>query len=149
MGGNDQDGYSCTLCGGIPPDKITPRQILVDGKATGIDKLDWILAEVRNVIPAHYAFRFPIRLPRDFIHHIGKSPLTVVQEQILIPDAPSVPTLPVTRNFTQLWRVYKIVSLAKYTHFRDFAKRGAYRAPFSLIGARSKPGLPYAISSFP
>ena len=49
MGGNDQDGYYCTICGGIPPDKITIRQILIDGKATGIDKLDWILAEVRKL----------------------------------------------------------------------------------------------------
>ena len=49
MGGNDQDGYYCTICGGIPPDKITIRQILVDGKTTGIDKLDWILEEVRKL----------------------------------------------------------------------------------------------------
>ena len=49
MGGNDQDGYYCTICGGIPPDKITIRQILIDGKATGIDKLDWILAEARKL----------------------------------------------------------------------------------------------------
>ncbi len=49
MGGNDQDGYYCTICGGIPPDKINIRQILVDGKSTGIDKLDWILAEVREL----------------------------------------------------------------------------------------------------
>jgi hypothetical protein len=49
MGGSDQDGYYCTICGGIPPDKINIRQILVDGKATGIDKLDWILAEVRKL----------------------------------------------------------------------------------------------------
>ena len=49
MGGNDQDGYYCTICGGIPPDKINIRQILVDGKETGIDKLDWILAEVRKL----------------------------------------------------------------------------------------------------
>ena len=49
MGGNDQDGYYCTICGGIPPDRITIKQILVDGKATGIDKLDWILAEVRKL----------------------------------------------------------------------------------------------------
>ena len=49
MDGNDQDGYYCTICGGIPPDKINIKQILVDGKATGIDKLDWILAEVRRL----------------------------------------------------------------------------------------------------
>jgi hypothetical protein len=49
MGGNDQDGYYCTICGGIPPDKINIKQILVDGKETGIDKLDWIIAEVRKL----------------------------------------------------------------------------------------------------
>jgi hypothetical protein len=49
MGGNDQDGYYCTICGGIPPDRITIKQILVDGKGTGIDKLDWIIAEVRKL----------------------------------------------------------------------------------------------------
>ncbi len=49
MGGNDQDGYYCTICGGIPPDKINIRQILVDGKETGIDKLDWIIAEVKKL----------------------------------------------------------------------------------------------------
>jgi hypothetical protein len=49
MGGNDQDGYYCTICGGIPPDKINIKRILVDGKETGIDKLDWILAEVRKL----------------------------------------------------------------------------------------------------
>ena len=49
MGGNDTEGYYCTICGGIPPDKINVRQILVDGKATGIDKLDWIIAEVKKL----------------------------------------------------------------------------------------------------
>jgi hypothetical protein len=49
MGGNDKDGYYCTICGGIPPDKINIKHILVDSKATGIDKLDWILAEVRKL----------------------------------------------------------------------------------------------------
>ena len=49
MSRNDQDGYYCTICGGIPPDKINIRQILVDGKETGIDKLDWIIAEVRKM----------------------------------------------------------------------------------------------------
>jgi len=49
MGGSDQDGYYCTICGGIPPDKINIKQILVDGKGTGIDKLDWIIAEVKKL----------------------------------------------------------------------------------------------------
>ncbi len=49
MGGDDKDGYYCNVCGGIPPDKISIKRVLVDGKETGIDKLDWILAEVRKL----------------------------------------------------------------------------------------------------
>jgi len=49
MGGDDKDGYYCNVCGGIPPDKITIKRILVDGKGTGIDKLGWIIAEVRKL----------------------------------------------------------------------------------------------------
>jgi hypothetical protein len=49
MGRDDKDGYYCTICGGIPPDKITTRRILVDGKETGIDRLDWIIEEVRKM----------------------------------------------------------------------------------------------------
>jgi hypothetical protein len=46
MGGNESDGYYCTICGGIPPDKITTKRVLIDGKETGIDHLDWIFEEV-------------------------------------------------------------------------------------------------------
>jgi len=49
MGGDDKDGYYCSICGGIPPDKIKTKMILVDGKETGIDQLDWILAEVKKL----------------------------------------------------------------------------------------------------
>ena len=49
MGGDDKDGYYCSICGGIPPDKITTKRILIDGKETGIDQLDWILSEVRKL----------------------------------------------------------------------------------------------------
>ncbi len=49
MGGNDSDGYYCTICGGVPPDKITTKQVLIDGKATGIDHLDWIFSEVKKL----------------------------------------------------------------------------------------------------
>ncbi len=49
MGGDDKDGYYCTICGGIPPDKISIRRILVDGKETGIDQLDWIIDEVKKL----------------------------------------------------------------------------------------------------
>jgi hypothetical protein len=49
MGGDDKDGYYCSICGGIPPDKIKTKMIFIDGKETGIDQLDWILAEVRKL----------------------------------------------------------------------------------------------------
>jgi hypothetical protein len=49
MGGDDKDGYYCSICGGIPPDKIKTKMILIDGKETGIDQLDWILAEVKKL----------------------------------------------------------------------------------------------------
>ncbi len=49
MSGNESDGNYCTICGGIPPDRITTKQVLIDGKATGIDHLDWIFAEVRKL----------------------------------------------------------------------------------------------------
>ncbi len=45
----DKDGKYCSVCGGIPPDEIKIRKIVVDGKETGIDKLDWILAEVAKL----------------------------------------------------------------------------------------------------
>jgi len=49
MSGNEGDGQYCTICGGIPPDRITTKQVLIDGKATGIDHLDWIFAEVKKL----------------------------------------------------------------------------------------------------
>jgi len=49
MGGNENDGYYCTICGGIPPDKITTKRVLIDGKETGIDHLDWIFGEVTKL----------------------------------------------------------------------------------------------------
>ena len=49
MSGNEGDGNYCTICGGIPPDRITTKQVLIDGKATGIDHLDWIFADVKKL----------------------------------------------------------------------------------------------------
>ena len=43
------EGNYCTICGGIPPDRITTKRILIDGKETGIDQLDWIVGEVRKM----------------------------------------------------------------------------------------------------
>ncbi|MFA4823590.1 MAG: NAC family transcription factor [Methanoregula sp.] len=49
MTGNDKDGYYCSICGGIPPDKITTKRILIDGKETGIDHLDFVFDEVKKL----------------------------------------------------------------------------------------------------
>lgn len=49
MSGNDSDGQYCSICGGIPPDRITTKRVLIDGKETGIDHLDWIFAEVKKL----------------------------------------------------------------------------------------------------
>jgi hypothetical protein len=51
MGGDDKDGSYCSICGGIPPDKITTKRVLIDGKETGIDHLDWIFSEVKKLNP--------------------------------------------------------------------------------------------------
>jgi hypothetical protein len=45
----DKDGNYCTICGGIPPDRITTKRVLIDGKETGIDHLDWIFDEVKKL----------------------------------------------------------------------------------------------------
>jgi hypothetical protein len=49
MTGDDKDGYYCSICGGIPPDKIKTRLVCIDGKDTGIDHLDFIIAGVRKL----------------------------------------------------------------------------------------------------
>jgi hypothetical protein len=49
MGGTEQDGYYCTVCGGIPPDRIKIKKVPIDGKETGIDRLDWILLDVATM----------------------------------------------------------------------------------------------------
>ena len=49
MGGDEKDGYYCTICGGIPPDQIKIKRIAIDGKETGIDRLDWILRDVAGL----------------------------------------------------------------------------------------------------
>jgi len=46
-GGNEGD--YCTVCGGIKPEAIKTRTILVDGKATGINQLDLIIDGVRKL----------------------------------------------------------------------------------------------------
>ncbi|MCX6699865.1 MAG: NAC family transcription factor [Methanomicrobiales archaeon] len=49
MAGDEKDGYYCSICGGIPPDKIKTRLICIDGKDTGIDHLDFIINEVKKL----------------------------------------------------------------------------------------------------
>lgn len=42
----DKEGKYCTICGGMPPDQVKIKKITIEGKETGIDKLDFILDEV-------------------------------------------------------------------------------------------------------
>ena len=46
---DEKDGKYCSVCGGIPPDEIKTQRILVDGKVTGIDRLEWIIDEVMKL----------------------------------------------------------------------------------------------------
>jgi hypothetical protein len=45
----EKDGKYCSVCGGIPPDEIKTKRILVDGKETGIENLEWIIEEVMKL----------------------------------------------------------------------------------------------------
>jgi hypothetical protein len=49
MGGSEKDGNYCSICGGIPPDQIKIERIPIEGKDTGIDRLDWILQDVAKL----------------------------------------------------------------------------------------------------
>jgi len=49
MAGDEKDGYYCSICGGIPPDKIKTKRVIIDGKETGIDHLEFIIENVRQL----------------------------------------------------------------------------------------------------
>lgn len=49
MDSSEKDGNYCSICGGIPPDQIKIKRIPIDGKETGIDRLDWILQDVSKL----------------------------------------------------------------------------------------------------
>ena len=51
MAGDEKDGYYCSICGGIPPERIKIRRVLIDGKETGIDQLDFIFESVSKIHP--------------------------------------------------------------------------------------------------
>lgn len=46
---NEKEGDYCTICGGVRPDAIKVRTVLVEGKETGINQLDFIVAGVRDL----------------------------------------------------------------------------------------------------
>ncbi len=46
---NEKEGDYCTICGGVRPDAIKIKTVLVDGKETGINQLDFIVAGVRDL----------------------------------------------------------------------------------------------------
>ena len=60
--GGEKEGDYCTVCGGIKPETIKIRTILVDGKATGINRTEVIIDSVRK-----------LRLEDDAAIHIGSS----------------------------------------------------------------------------
>ncbi|MBN2734454.1 MAG: NAC family transcription factor [Methanomicrobiaceae archaeon] len=45
----DKDGDYCTICGGVVPSGNDIKRIDVDGKAVGINQLDFILGEVKKL----------------------------------------------------------------------------------------------------
>ncbi|MEN6610787.1 MAG: NAC family transcription factor [Methanoregulaceae archaeon] len=47
MADPEKEGNYQSVCGGLPPMKI--KTLLVDGKETGIDRLDEVLAEVAQL----------------------------------------------------------------------------------------------------
>jgi len=49
MAGDEKDGNYCSICGGIPPDKVKTKRILIDGKETGIDHLEFIIDNVKQL----------------------------------------------------------------------------------------------------
>lgn len=46
---NEKDGDYCTICGGVRPDAIKIKTVLVDGKETGINQLEMIVDGVRKL----------------------------------------------------------------------------------------------------
>ena len=49
MAGDEKDGYYCSICGGIPPDKVRTKRVLIEGKETGIDHLEFIFEHVETL----------------------------------------------------------------------------------------------------
>lgn len=43
---DDKEGKYCQVCGGVVPEGIHIRRILVDGKDVGLDQLDFIIDDV-------------------------------------------------------------------------------------------------------
>ena len=46
---NEKEGDYCTICGGIKPEAIKVRTVLVDGRETGINHLEMIVEGVREL----------------------------------------------------------------------------------------------------
>jgi len=49
MAGDEKDGNYCSICGGIPPDKVKTKRVMIDGKETGIDHLEFIIDNVKQL----------------------------------------------------------------------------------------------------
>jgi hypothetical protein len=46
---DEKDGMYCKVCGGIIPQNTSIKPIIVDGKITGINQLDFIIDEVARL----------------------------------------------------------------------------------------------------
>ena len=49
MAGDEKKGSTGSIQGGIPPGKVGRKRILVEGKETGIDHLDFIMEQVKKL----------------------------------------------------------------------------------------------------
>ena len=56
MAGDEKDGYYCSICGGIPPDKIKTRRILIDGTEIVAEIMKRV--KVFNYVPTKKADRY-------------------------------------------------------------------------------------------
>jgi hypothetical protein len=49
MAADEKDGNYCSICGGISPDKVRTKRVMIDGKETGIDHLEFIIDNVKQL----------------------------------------------------------------------------------------------------
>jgi len=88
MAGDEKDGYYCSICGGIPPERVRTRLVTIDGREVGIEHLDLIFQEV---------------------HDLGLTDDAAISEEIMrrVREANYVPTKKVALYSAALLREYR------------------------------------------